>query len=130
MLRTISAENDSGSPSSQQADKIPAVARDGADSRPLSATPSILGGSAARRSTKSELAADLSAAVSNSGEGHQPVGPRGALELPEEPPEELLLVITYHQHTWSGSVEVLLWFCLFHQILLLLLCVNGEAKAH
>lgn len=56
LLRTISNEADTDTSGAPQADKNPAVARDGADSRPLSATPSILGGPAARRTSKPELA--------------------------------------------------------------------------
>lgn len=84
LLRTISAEDDGNSIA--QTDKIPAVARDGADARPLSATPSILGGSAARRSTKSELPADAAATVALNpnadGQPHQPAAPRGSSERP------------------------------------------------
>ena len=52
LLRTFSADND-GSSGVSDGDKIAAVAKDGADQRPLSATPSTLGGSSpGRRRTK------------------------------------------------------------------------------
>ena len=49
LLRTFSDDN-AGSPNAR--DKIGAVARDGADQRPVSATPSTLGGSPPGRRTK------------------------------------------------------------------------------
>ena len=78
LLRTFSDDNAEDAASR---DKIAAVARDGADQRPLSATPSTLGGSPpGRRRTKDTGVAE---AGSQQGEGpHQPSVPRKAVERP------------------------------------------------
>ena len=77
LLRTFTADDGSNG-STGEGDKIAAVARDGADQRPLSATPSTLGASPpGRRRTKQD------AVEKEFGdEPHQPNGPRSVIERP------------------------------------------------
>ena len=83
LLRTFSAD-DGGSETTSKGDKIAAVARDGADQRPVSATPSTLGGAPlGRRRTKADV--DLESGALESGPGsepHQPNAPRTVIERP------------------------------------------------
>ncbi len=79
LLRTFSAD-DGDSETTSKGDKIAAVARDGADQRPVSATPSTLGGAPpGRRRTKADV--DLEAGAVGS-EPHQPNAPRTVIERP------------------------------------------------
>ncbi|DBA73314.1 TPA: hypothetical protein ACH3X1_011366 [Trebouxia sp. C0004] len=83
LLRTFSAD-DGGSEASGKGDKIAAVARDGADQRPVSATPSTLGGAPpGRRRTKQDVDLEPGAVGSEQGsEPHQPKVPRTVIERP------------------------------------------------
>jgi hypothetical protein len=81
LLRTFSAD-DGGSEATSKGDKIAAVARDGADQRPVSATPSTLGGvPPGRRRTKQDVYLEAGAVGSEQGsEPHQPNAPRTVIE--------------------------------------------------
>ena len=81
LLRTFS---DDHAEDSTEGDKIAAVARDGADQRPVSATPSTLGGSPpGRRRTKDIVPQAGSAGMSeHDSTPHQPDAPRTAVERP------------------------------------------------
>ena len=84
LLRTFSAD-DNGSEGVSEGGKIGAVARDGADQRPVSATPSTLGGSSppGRRRTRQDAGMEPGAAWSEQGsEPHQPSGPKTSPERP------------------------------------------------
>lgn len=80
LLRTFS---DADVDSSTEGDKIAAVARDGADQRPVSATPSTLGGSAPGRKRTKDALPEAGVIVNEQGvEPHQPNAPRVVVERP------------------------------------------------
>lgn len=80
LLRTFSDDN---AGSLEDRDKIAAVARDGADQRPVSATPSTLGGSPpGRRGTKDVGSAPGAVGDEQAVGPHQPHVPRSATERP------------------------------------------------
>ncbi|KAA6418107.1 MAG: Kif12 type kinesin [Trebouxia sp. A1-2] len=68
LLRTFSAD-DGDSETTSKGDKIAAVARDGADQRPVSATPSTLGGAPpGRRQTKQDVGLEAGAVGERAGQ--------------------------------------------------------------
>lgn len=79
LLRTFSDDN---ATSPEDRDKIAAVARDGADQRPVSATPSTLGGTPPRRRTKDVGSLPGAGMDEQTVEPHQPHAPKNATERP------------------------------------------------
>ena len=79
LLRSFSDDN---AASPEDRDKIAAVARDGSDQRPVSATPSTLGGTPPGRRTK-DVGSLVGANMDDQAVGpHQPNAPRNAAERP------------------------------------------------